>query len=132
MYASELRSSVTQAVMIGLRSAGGAVISDTKIAVHRQRERPRDRGRGHVEDVGGAIVGERRALLHSEPVLLVDHGHGEVTELDVALDERVRTDGDIDVAGGEQLVDDPTVARPERAREQCDPHTQLGTEPLVS
>ena len=69
-------------------------LRDREVAVDRERERPRDRRRGHVEDVRAPPLRERGALLDAEAVLLVDDGDREVGELDLALDERVRADGD--------------------------------------
>ena len=53
-----------------------------EVAVDRERERARDRRRGHVEHVRGAPLRQRRALLDAEAVLLVDDGDGEVAELE--------------------------------------------------
>ena len=80
-------------------------LGDREVAVDRERERARDRRRGHVEDVRAAPLGERRALLDAEAVLLVDDGDGEVAEADLLLDQRVRADGDLHVARGDQLAD---------------------------
>ena len=43
---------------------------------------------------GAAALGERAPLLDAEAMLLVDDGDGEVGEVDAALDQRVRADGD--------------------------------------
>ena len=73
------------AVTIGRRFAGGLAISVTReVAVDRERERARDRRRGHVQHVRRAALGERRPLLDAEAVLLVDDGDREVGELDLA------------------------------------------------
>ncbi len=40
--------------------------------------------------------------MHAEAMLLVDHGEAEVAELDALLKQRVRADGDVDLAGGER------------------------------
>ena len=69
-------------------------LADRQVAVDGERERARDRRRGHVQDVRRAALGERRALLDAEAVLLVDDRDGEVGELDLLLDQRVRADGD--------------------------------------
>ena len=98
-------------VTTGLRFGGRRRdLGDGEVAVHRQRERPRDRRRGHVEHVRAPALGERRALLDAEAVLLVDDRDREVGELDLALDQRVRADCDPDVARGDELVRLP-VAR---------------------
>src|SRR4029079_3560335 len=63
------------------RPAGGGRLRDLahrQVAVHGQRERPRDRRRGHVQDVRRASLGQGFALLHAEAVLLVADRDGEV------------------------------------------------------
>ena len=117
--------------MIGLRFAGGAVISETgEVAVDGERERARDRRRRHVEDVRAAPLGERRPLLDAEAVLLVDDGDGEVAEADLLLDQRVRADRDLHVAGGDQLPHVRVLLRAEGARQQRHPHAELGADAL--
>ena len=125
-YASALRSSADPGgddrLAVGGRRRD---LRDGEVAVDRQRERPRDRRRRHVEDVRAPALGERRPLLDAEAVLLVDDGDGEVAEVDLALDQRMRADGDADVAGGDQLVDGAPLARAEARREQRDAHAEL-------
>ena len=41
--------------------------------------------------------------MHAEAVLLVDDGEGQVLERHVRLEQRVRADQDVDVAGREPL-----------------------------
>ena len=54
---------------------------------------------GHHEYVRRpALLPQLRPLLDAEAVLLVDHRQRQPVELDVTLDERVRADGDIDLA----------------------------------
>ena len=103
-----------------------------EVAVHRESERPGDRRRGHVEDVRAPALGERGPLLDAEAVLLVDDGDGEVGELDLPLDERVRADGDADVARGDELVCGAALARGDARGEQCDPDAEHGAEPARS
>ena len=43
------------------------------------------------------------ALVHAEAVLLVDDGEGQVLELHVGLEQRVRADEDVDLAGRQPL-----------------------------
>ena len=70
-------------------------LGDGEVAVHGERERARDRRRGHVQHVRRAPLAQRLALLDAEPVLLVDDGDREIAQLDVLLDERVRADDDV-------------------------------------
>src|SRR5439155_15317050 len=64
-------------------------LRDRQVAIERQRERARDRGRGHVKNVRRAAFGERAALLDAEAVLLVDDRDAELAEVDAFLDQRV-------------------------------------------
>ena len=52
-----------------------------EVAVDGERQRPRDRGRGHVQHVRrrplAGLLLERPPLLDAEPVLLVDDGHAQ-------------------------------------------------------
>ena len=41
--------------------------------------------------------------MHAEAVLLVDDDEGEVAEGDIGLEERVRADEDVDLAGRQPL-----------------------------
>ena len=66
-----------------------------EVAVERQRERPRDRRRGHVQDVRRAALRQRAPLLDAEAVLLVDDGDRELGQVDALLDQRVRADHDL-------------------------------------
>ena len=67
-----------------------------EVAVLAQRERPRDRRRGHVQHVrrvpGRALAAERGALAHAEAVLLVDDGDRERIEADRVLDQGMGAD----------------------------------------
>ena len=65
-----------------------------QVAVDGERERPRDRRRGHVQDVRRPALDERAPLLDAEAVLLVHDGHGQVVQVDPLLDQRVRADED--------------------------------------
>ena len=105
-------------------------LRDREVAVDGQRERPRDRGRGHVEDVRAPPLREGGALLDAEAMLLVDHGHREVGELDLALDERVRADGDAHVTRRDELVSRTALARGEARRQEGDTDTELGAQTL--
>ena len=67
-------------------------LAHLEVAVDRERERARDRRRGHVQDMRRAALGERAALLDAEAVLLVDDRDREVGEVDPLLDQRVRAD----------------------------------------
>ena len=86
-----------------------------QVAVDRQRERARDRRRGHVQHVRASALRERLSLLDAEPVLLVDDGDREIGELDVALDQRMCADRDLRGTVRELGTD---LLRADRAREQ--------------
>jgi hypothetical protein len=71
-----------------------------QIAVHRERERPRDRRGGHHQHVRMQPFGPQRRPLHdAEAVLLVDHDEPELLEADVTLYQRVRADDQVNAAG---------------------------------
>ena len=78
--------------------AGGQLAQHghVEIAVGGQRERARDRRRGHVQHVGRQpgrrLAVERAALVDAEAVLLVHDRDREPVELDRLLDQRVRAD----------------------------------------
>ena len=105
-------------------------LRDGQVAVDGERERARDGRRRHVQDVRAPALCDRGALADTEAVLLVDHGDGEVAEGHVALDESVRADGDLHVARGDQLTDVRVLPLGEPAREERDPHPELGQDPL--
>ena len=72
-------------VSTGLRPGGQlAQRGRVEVAVGGQREGPRDRRRGHVEDVRRQALGrlgvERPPLLHAEAMLLVDDANAEPGE----------------------------------------------------
>ena len=83
-----------------------------------------------MEDVRAAPLGERRPLLDAEPMLLVDHRDGEVGELHLALDERMRADGDPDVTRRDELVRGAALPRRQARREERDADAELGAEAL--
>ena len=70
-----------------------------QLAVDRQRQRARDRRGGHDEQVRAAsLAAQGVALENPEAVLLVDDGQAEVVEVGAFLDQRVRTDHEIEHA----------------------------------
>ena len=71
-----------------------------------------------------AALDERAPLAHAEAVLLVDDGDGEIVEVDLLLDQGVRPDDDVRVAGRDQLPRGRVLARADRAREQRDAHAE--------
>ncbi len=114
------------------RPSAGRQLADrgrVEIAVGGQRERPRDRGRGHVERVRrrlpGALRVERRPLAHAEAVLLVDDADRQPGEAHVRLDQRVGADHEAELAAGqapEGLAPARRGGRPGEQRER-DPDT---------
>ena len=61
-------------------------------------------------------------------MLLVDDGDGEVAEVDLLLDQRVRADDDLRVAGRDQLSRRGVLLRPQRARQQRHPDAERRAE----
>ena len=93
-----LRSSPTHAVTIGCGSRAAS-----RSPTRRGRRRPSARACAGSASPScaaraAAAFGERAPLLDAEAVLLVDDRDGEVGELDLALDQRVRADGDVRLA----------------------------------
>ena len=76
---------------------------DIQIAVDRQRHRPRDRRRRHDEDIGHdtTLFFECRALCHTEAMLLIRHHESEAVKCHPLLNQRVRSDDDVDLMRGE-------------------------------
>jgi hypothetical protein len=92
-----------------------------EVAVDEHRRGARDGRRGHHEHVG--LVAEtlqHGALLDAEPVLLVDHDEAEVRERRVAVQQRVGSHDDVDVAGMQSSRDPATLRRGRAVREQRD------------
>ena len=95
------RPSVTHAVLIGLRSAGGRVISETARSPYTVSASVRGIGVAVMcKTCGDRPARERLALRNAEAMLLVDDGDREVVELDAFLDQRMRPDDEV----GVQLV----------------------------
>ena len=101
-----------------------------EIAVGRERERARDRRRGHDQHVGmQALRAQRRALQHAEPVLLVDDRQPELAERDVLLHERVRADHQVQRAAGELREQLAALPRRRAAGQQRDPEARRLEQP---
>ena len=101
-----------------------------EIAVERQRQRARDRRRGHVQDVGcearACLAVERRALAHAEAVLLVDDRERQPARSDRILDQRVGADQQAKLAGGEPLEHVAPLTGRGRAGQEPDRRAQPG------
>ena len=70
---------------------------DVHVAEIGERQRARDRRRGHHQDVDRLALGaERQALVDAEAVLLVDDREAEIAEGDALLEQRVGADRDVD------------------------------------
>ena len=99
-----------------------------EVAVDRERERPRDRGRRHVQHVRRrALPGlllERPPLLDAEAVLLVDHGDAQRSVVDARLDERVGADGDGRLAGPQEPLGRAPLAGGHALHQPDDPHAE--------
>ena len=71
------------AVLIGRRPGGMSRSSETSRSPYSaERERARDRRRGHVQRVRPVRLRQAGALLDAEAMLLVDHGDEQAVELD--------------------------------------------------
>ena len=81
-----------------------AQVRDVEVGVEDLAERPRDRRRGHQQDVRRASAGlglERVPLADPEAVLLVDDDEAEVAERHGVLDQRVRPHDDRRLPGAD-------------------------------
>ncbi len=79
---------------------------DVEVAIERHGERARDGGRGHHQHVGmDALLHQAEPLHDAEAMLLVDDGEAELLELHVLFEQRVRADGHVRQAFGDQLLE---------------------------
>ena len=91
------------------RLAAGGLLGEARhieVAVVGHQQRARDRRSGHHQHVGAAAAAlglQGETLVYAEAVLLVDDGEGEVAEGHVLLEQGVRADQDVDLAGGQAL-----------------------------
>ncbi len=107
----------------------GARVEDGHVAhLHEGHvQGPRDGGRGERQAVhGGLDLLQPLLVLHPEALLLVHHEQPEVPELHVLLDEPVRADGDVHVAGGDGRDGRLQLLRRAEAREHGDLHGKPG------
>ena len=111
-------------------------VRHVEIRVEQLAERPRDRRRGHQQDVGrlpARLRLELMALLHAEAVLLVDDDQTEIGELDRLLDQGVCPDHDPRLPRADLLERVPPAVRREGPGQQrhryADPVEQPGDRP---
>ena len=96
-----------------------------EVAVVGERQGPRDRGRGHDQDVGlDALALQGHPLVQAEPMLLVDDRERQVVERHALLHQRVGPDRQVDRTVGDPLHDARAVLpgdRPgqQRVRHRC-------------
>ena len=93
-------------------------------AILRQRQRARDRGRGHREGVrcAPALARQRQPLGDAEAVLLVDHHKAEVAVVHAVLKDRVGAHQQLDRAIEQPHQDRFALASLGAARQQRDLH----------
>ena len=78
---------------------------DGEIREVRQGQRSRDGRRRHDQVVRrDALLLQHMPLTHAELVLLVHHDHANAGQRDILAEDRLRADGDMDVAFGEPLA----------------------------
>ena len=109
-------------------SPGRQVLDGARVQVaeHRQHQRARDRRRRHHQAVRVTpLLPQLRTLHHPELVLLVHHEEREVPELDVLLDERVRSEEDVHLAPCRPLADVGALGGREAPDKQLHPHAAL-------
>jgi hypothetical protein len=92
---------------------------------HVQRARYRRRGQGQDVDLGAQRL-DRVLLAHAEAVLLVDDQQAQVGKSDVALQQLVRADENVDLAGLEATPHVPCIRGALEARQHLDAHGPAG------
>ncbi len=109
----------------------GPDVADLADPGQRHLQGPRDRGGGEGEHVDrGAQPLDLVLGRHPEPLLLVDDEQSQVTEPDVAGQETVGGDDDVDRAVGEPVDDAALLRLGEEPAERLDPH-RVGGETLA-
>jgi len=95
---------------------------DVEVRVERHRERARDRRRAHHQLVrlGEPLAAQREPLGDTEPVLLVDDRQPQPGQSDAFLEQRVRADRELRLAGREPLLRSLALLRRQRSRQPRD------------
>src|SRR5215470_6564112 len=94
---------------------------DFEVAVNGHRQAARDRRGRHYQDVRvDAAPSKLGALQHAEAMLLVDYGEAELSELHRVLNQRVRSDDQVDVARSDGVLNLALLFRLQTAGEQLD------------
>ena len=114
-HARALALAEQQRCATGVRPGGSSSITETSRSPYSVSASVRGIGVAVITSTCGAgalgLAGERRALEHAEAVLLVDHHEREPREARLLLDERVRPDHQVELAGRERGADLVGVAR---------------------
>ena len=77
-----------------------AQLRDVHVAEIGEHQRARDRRCGQHQHIDGlALAREREALVHAEAMLLVHDREREIAEFDLLLEQRMRADQQVEVAG---------------------------------
>ena len=77
-----------------------AQLGDVHVAKVCEHQRARDRRRAQHQHIDRfALVGQREPFAYAEAMLFVDHGQRQRLEDHVVLDQRMRSDQKIDLAG---------------------------------
>ena len=96
-----------------------AQLRDRHVAIERQHEGARDRGRGHHQEVRAlALGGQAQALMDAEAVLLVDHRERQIGERHALLEQGVGPDHDPAAACGQIGEQPDALGTPLTAGEQ--------------
>ena len=106
---------------------GGQCINDRniKIPVQNHRQRPRDRRRRHDQYVRIFAFGMKHfALIDTETMLLIRHKQTGLGKHHIRLQDCMRTDQDIDLAGSQRRKQFPALRRLSAARQQRRPDTE--------
>ena len=107
-----------------------------QIGIEGHRQRARDRRRRHHQLVRQetALPAQRQPLRHAEAVLLVHDGQRQPGKDHRILDQRMRADQHVHLAGGHRLLHPALGGCPQRTGQPAHPHAQRlqpGREPLI-
>ena len=99
-----------------------AQLGNVHVAEIGQHQSARDRRRREHEEIDRlALVRQSKPLVDAEAVLFVDDRQREIAERDVLLEQRMRADDEIDIAGGKRCENVLAVAAALAAGEDGEP-----------
>jgi hypothetical protein len=105
-------------------------LRNVHVAEIGENQGARDRGGGQHQEIDRfALARQCQPLMHAETVLFVDDGEREIVERHVVLEQRVRADGQIDIARSQCRQNFSAFAAALPAREDSNTDAGGGREP---